>query len=138
MKLKDHLSQTGQTHAGFGQRIGKGAGTVQRYCLPSDHPRYRVPNSHTMVLIYVTTNGAVQPNDFYDLPPLATVDPGVQELDGAGDRVLDGGGQEGPVDEQAAQDLGALGVGASARDGDRGLGGHGAKSATAGEGGQAP
>lgn len=35
----------------------------------------RIPRPPIMAKIYLATNGAVQPNDFYDLPPLPAADP---------------------------------------------------------------
>lgn len=41
-----------------------------RYCLPSDHPRRRIPRPVHMRKLWVVSGGRVAPNDFYDLPPL--------------------------------------------------------------------
>ena len=43
--------------------------TIARY-----EARRRKPDDDMMVKIYLISNGAVQPNDFYDLPPLSPAD----------------------------------------------------------------
>lgn len=47
----------------FARRIGRQPSTVHKYRLKG-----RIPDASTMPLIVAESGGAVQPNDFYDIP----------------------------------------------------------------------
>lgn len=64
MQLKTWLQDKGVSYAEFARRIGASNGkVVQRYA-----ERERMPEPTMMTKIVEATDGAVQPNDFYDLP----------------------------------------------------------------------
>lgn len=62
MRLKDYLKAAGMTRAEFAKMVGCEQPTVSRYL------RGRVPAPEVMARIVAATNGAVTPNDFYNLP----------------------------------------------------------------------
>ena len=63
MKLSEHMKANGLTLAAFAEMIGvSGAKAVHRYALGQ-----RMPTPEVMRRIVAATDGAVQPNDFYDL-----------------------------------------------------------------------
>ena len=62
MLLKDHLQATGETEAAFARRLGVAASTVHRIIEGE-----RQASADLMQRIFVATDGAVQPNDFFDL-----------------------------------------------------------------------
>jgi predicted transcriptional regulator len=62
MKLADYLAQEGLSEAAFAERIGVTQAAVNRY------KKDRVPEPEPMRAIVAATGGAVQPNDFFDLP----------------------------------------------------------------------
>ena len=70
MRLADYLSQHGLTVTVFGERIGVSHASVVRY-----NNGQRFPSQKTMQKIVDVTAGAVQPNDFYDLPDHAAPAP---------------------------------------------------------------
>lgn len=48
----------------------KTATGLYRYCLPLDHPNFRVPRPDIVCAIYRATGGEVRPDHFYALPNL--------------------------------------------------------------------
>lgn len=62
MTLKDWLAEHSLTPNQFGQTIGRSSEAVRRY-VNGD----RIPDRVTMPLIVTATDGAVTPNDFFDL-----------------------------------------------------------------------
>lgn len=62
MKLDEYLNKTGMTHSDFAKLIGCEQPTVTRYV------KGRIPSRDVILRISQVTNGAVTPNDFYDLP----------------------------------------------------------------------
>jgi len=64
------------------QRTGCKPDTTRRHCLPIGDPDHRLPRIDMMQQYYLLTNGAVTPNDFYDLPDLPAVPAGKQAADG--------------------------------------------------------
>jgi|TARA_R100000008_G_scaffold67408_1_gene44459 transcriptional regulator with XRE-family HTH domain len=65
MDLQSYMATKGLSEKQFAQRIGVKQGTVSRYAT-----RDRVPHPKIMADIYSATGGAVEPNDFYELPRL--------------------------------------------------------------------
>ena len=68
MRLRTYRERERLTLEQLGERIGRTGVAVSRY-----ETGARVPGPEDMVRIYVATSGAVEPNDFYDLPDLAPV-----------------------------------------------------------------
>jgi transcriptional regulator with XRE-family HTH domain len=64
-KLGDWRRAKGLTQEDLGAKLGCEKPTVARY-----EAGTRIPERDTMRRIYVVTDGAVTPNDFYDLPDL--------------------------------------------------------------------
>lgn len=50
----------------LGKSLGVSSETIRRW-----ESGLRIPERDKMVLIYIRTGGIVEPNSFYDLPPLA-------------------------------------------------------------------
>lgn len=70
MTLKEFINQQKIALESFCKEIGLGASTsIYRYIRGE-----RIPAPDVMRRIYVVTGGSVQPNDFYDLPPLDQVE----------------------------------------------------------------
>lgn len=65
MRLQDYLEQTSMTEVRFAEWIG-----APHSCVHKWNRQGVVPRPHYMRRIYVKTDGAVGPADFYDLPPL--------------------------------------------------------------------
>lgn len=65
MKLAQFLYQHDLTDAEFAALIGVSRSLISRYRGGS-----RIPGKAVMLRIYRATQGAVCPNDFYDLPSL--------------------------------------------------------------------
>lgn len=63
MKIDEYLKQSQTTQAMLASRVGVSVQAVSLFCLGE-----RIPRPETMRKIYVATNGAVTPNDFYGLP----------------------------------------------------------------------
>lgn len=72
MKLSEYLKRQNITATTFAETIGRDKSTVTRLCNGD-----RRPDPDTMAVILEKTGGAVQPNDFFDVPdqaaPLETV-----------------------------------------------------------------
>lgn len=66
MLLGDWRRREGLTQQEIADALGCIVTTVARY-----EAGARIPGPTVMIDIYTLTGGAVQPNDFYDLPPLA-------------------------------------------------------------------
>jgi predicted transcriptional regulator len=64
MKLQTYLENKKESPNAFAIRIGVPAHTIYRYIAG------RVPRPDVMASVYKATAGAVQPNDFYDLPAI--------------------------------------------------------------------
>jgi transcriptional regulator with XRE-family HTH domain len=62
MKLRAHLTQTGTSVAEFSRKIGVSKMAVQHWVSGN-----RIPRPEIMKRITEATNGAVQPNDFFDM-----------------------------------------------------------------------
>lgn len=65
MRFANWLSLNGHTPASFAKLRGWSRVRVGRYASGA-----RVPDKTAMREIYLTTNGQVTPNDFYDLPEI--------------------------------------------------------------------
>lgn len=65
MKLSEWRRFNGRTQAWVAQSIGVDQAFVSRM---ERSLNAQMPNRDILKAIYVTTRGAVQPNDFYDLP----------------------------------------------------------------------
>lgn len=84
MRLQGYLARNGITQTEFAdilsdvinqRRVGRRPvfmvqQQVQRLCSARD----RAPRAELMIAIFIATAGAVQPNDFYDLPDLAATE----------------------------------------------------------------
>lgn len=70
MKLIEWRTEQGKTRQWVASELETIVPTVFRWELDAAHPDKRVPGFSYMRQIYVLTKGAVEPNDFYDLPPL--------------------------------------------------------------------
>ena len=68
-----YLSGHDLTFAEFGRSINASRMTVRRWTLPKGHADRRLPSEAIMVKIYALTRGAVEPNDWYDLPDLGAM-----------------------------------------------------------------
>ncbi len=82
---------------------------TRRYELPRGASDYRLPDPAAMVRLYVLTGGAVQPNDFYDLPALDAPVDATGAAGGAGGEpaqpvpvTAEDGGAANPADPPAA------------------------------------
>ena len=71
-QLKAWRQEQGYSTTRLGALLGVGDATISRY----ERGR-RLPEPAIMVKLYVLSRGAVQPNDFYDLP-----DPTIAEAEG--------------------------------------------------------
>lgn len=67
--LRAYLDRHSLTLAAFADRIESYPANVRRYSLPFDHREFERPRQATMAKIVEATNGEVQPNQFYGLPP---------------------------------------------------------------------
>ena len=65
MDLQTYISLKGMSQEQFAQRIGVKQKSVSRYAAGE-----RVPHPKIMSDSYSATNGAVEPNDFYELGKL--------------------------------------------------------------------
>lgn len=65
MTLDEWLISTGMTERECGRRIGRAQATVNRY-----RQHKQLPRKPDIIKLYRLSEGAVQPNDFYDLPVL--------------------------------------------------------------------
>ena len=65
MKLADWRRQKNMTQQQLADDLGCIVTSIARY-----ETGLRRPDSATMIRIYQLTDGEVQPNDFYNLPPL--------------------------------------------------------------------
>lgn len=75
MTLKDWLAENEVSRAEFGRRIERSIEAVRRY-----ETGERVPDKETMSRIFRETDGAVTPNDFFDLDaPAPTTAPAPSE-----------------------------------------------------------
>jgi hypothetical protein len=63
MKLQQWLEKEGVSVAALAKKIGVAKWTLNRYVITN-----RVPAPRVVVALYKATRGAVQPNDFYQLP----------------------------------------------------------------------
>ena len=62
MKLKDWLTLSGTSQTDFARAVASPISTINRMLKGQ-----KIPTHDLAVRIYFVTNGAVQPNDFYDL-----------------------------------------------------------------------
>lgn len=65
MKLSEWRRSVGLTQEELAEKLGLITGSVARY-----ESGARMPGPAVLVALYELSGGAVQPNDFYDLPPL--------------------------------------------------------------------
>ncbi len=63
MKLSSFLEKSGMSYAEFGTVVGASSEAVRLWVLG-----HRVPNRESMKAVVAATNGAVEPNDFFDAP----------------------------------------------------------------------
>lgn len=68
MRFSEWLKQAEMKPKEAAARIGVLPTSLSRYLLAPDHPNFRRPTNDVMAAIYELTGGAVQPNDFYELP----------------------------------------------------------------------
>lgn len=68
MRLSEWLRETEMKPKEAAARLGVLPTSFSRYLLAPDHPNFRRPTNEVMSAIYELTGGAVQPNDFYELP----------------------------------------------------------------------
>jgi len=74
VKLAVWLTLNKLGYSAFGRRIGVSGKRVRRWCLAPGHVEHRTPRPAMIPRIVEETAGAVQPNDFYDMPaPAVTV-----------------------------------------------------------------
>ena len=66
MKLSTYMKNRKLGAADLAREIGVSPQAVRRYCSGE-----RIPAPEVMRRIVAATGGAVQPNDFYDVPPAA-------------------------------------------------------------------
>lgn len=64
MRLKTYLKRKGETIRGFARRIETTPSAMHRYVTGA-----AVPPPRVMVAVHRATQGAVDPNSFYDLAP---------------------------------------------------------------------
>lgn len=64
MKLQEYLEFKKIKQAAFAKLVGVSAQNITRYARGQ-----RIPDDQIMPLIFLATDGAVSPNDFYNLPP---------------------------------------------------------------------
>lgn len=84
MKLQNYLALNAVKQKDFAARIGENQTCVNRYCLGQ-----RIPRPDVMRKIFDATNGAVTPNDFFDLPVNAASD----VVSAAAEPAADGGAE---------------------------------------------
>lgn len=70
MKLREWREESDWTLDGLATALGTVTSTIFRWELDAGHPDKRIPTRGFMLKIYQMSGGAVQPNDFYDLPPI--------------------------------------------------------------------
>lgn|GEM_PF-1590663 len=87
MRFSEWLKQAEMKPKEAAARIGVLPTSLSRYLLAPDHPNFRRPTNDVMAAIYELTGGAVQPNDFYELPEPDAAD----QLSQRGSRERDGG-----------------------------------------------
>lgn len=75
MKLGPWRRENKLTIGQLAEKLARSDMTVSRYC-----NERRIPEAETMRRIYLVTQGAVEPNDFYDLPELAAAGNGQAQL----------------------------------------------------------
>lgn len=85
MKLQNYLALNAVKQKDFAARIGENQTCVNRYCLGQ-----RIPRPDVMRKIFCETNGAVTPNDFFDLPVNAASDVVSAAAEPAADGVAEG------------------------------------------------
>lgn len=76
MRFGEWVEKTGKSNAEIGRELGRSA-----MCISHWRRRERVPGKEDVAAIYRYTDGAVTPNDWYDLPEL--------DADAAADRADD-------------------------------------------------
>lgn len=69
MKIRSYLKSNKITQAEFAALVGTSAQAISCFCLGQ-----RIPRPDVMRKIFDATNGAVTPNDFFDLPVNAASD----------------------------------------------------------------
>lgn len=84
MKLKRYLALNAVKQKDFAARIGEKPARICLYCLGQ-----RIPRPDVMRKIFDATNGAVTPNDFFDLPVNAASD----VVSAAAEPAADGGAE---------------------------------------------
>ncbi len=68
MRLEEWRTTKKFSYKQLALRFGVGHATMaRRWCLPSTHKDAQVPGHEYMRIIVQMTDGAVQPNDFYNL-----------------------------------------------------------------------
>lgn len=77
--LRAYLDRNGLDIAAFATQIGETYATTRRHTLPLDDPEFVVPKPERMSKIVAATNGEVQPNGFFGLPPSADAAVGAAE-----------------------------------------------------------
>ena len=73
MKLRTWRENEGKTRAEIGAEVDSNEVSIRRYELPPGRPDSRIPHRAMMIRFFILSQGAVQPNDFYDLPDLAAL-----------------------------------------------------------------
>lgn len=85
MKLNEFLALNAVKQKDFAARIDERATAINKYCLGQ-----RIPRIDVMRKIFDATNGAVTPNDFFDLPVNAASDVVSAAAEPAADGVAEG------------------------------------------------
>jgi len=68
MKLDAFRKQKGWSYVDLAKLTGASHATVaRRWCLPHSHRDYKIPAQKFMNAILVISDGAVQPNSFYQV-----------------------------------------------------------------------
>lgn len=85
MKIRFYLKSNKITQAEFAALVGTSAQAISCFCLGQ-----RIPRPDVMRKIFDATNGAVTPNDFFDLPVNAASDVVSAAAEPAADGVAEG------------------------------------------------
>jgi hypothetical protein len=72
VKQKAWRDETSRSLKHLAEELGTDVSTVFRWELEEGHSDKRIPTRGFMRRLYVLSKGAVEPNDYYDLPDLGT------------------------------------------------------------------
>jgi len=72
MRLDERIRQGGRgAISRLAEAVDRSPSTVRKWALPQGHPDKVYPDRDSAVRLYRATEGAVTPNDIFDLPALA-------------------------------------------------------------------